>query len=155
MFDGLSTQFARLGYLGGGGKETPGQGKAEKGLGMWPNRALRADNFPHAVEDQLQLGRNVSRWAFYFSRRFVPGAYFLEACMFPKHCVDVLMCFAKRPIPSGLHDCKRREPKDRKIRFCGSHAKAAKIVRRNPVSAIVSYFSFHILAVPLRRHKRS
>jgi len=40
----------------------------------------------------------------------VPGAYLLEACMFPKHCVDVRMCFAKRPIPSGLYDSKRLEP---------------------------------------------
>jgi len=35
----LSTQFARLGYLGGGGKETPSQGKAKLGLCIWPNRA--------------------------------------------------------------------------------------------------------------------
>ena len=28
MFDGLSTQFPRFGYLGGEGKETPGQGKS-------------------------------------------------------------------------------------------------------------------------------
>jgi hypothetical protein len=97
MFDGLSTQFPRFSYLGGEGKETPGQGKAELGLGMWPNRALRADNLPHVVEDQLQPER-------------MPGAYFLEAFMLPKHCVDVRVCFAKRPIPIGLYDSKRREP---------------------------------------------
>ena len=57
MFDGLSTQFAGFGYAAGReNEETPSQGKTDLGLGIRPNRALWADNFPHAVEDSSSSG---------------------------------------------------------------------------------------------------